>query len=85
MRAEENIVRKVLFLYPDIDDIAENHGEIEELVNILHLIVGKTNETIAQIFSSEIFSDLKDIPQIETQSISKVHGKKTMSKKIFAV
>lgn len=67
--------RKVLFLYPSIDDFENENikNRVNDLVESLYYIIRDANENIAKIFSSEVFVNSKSIPIIESQAVNKMH------------
>jgi len=67
--------RKVLFLYPSVDEFSDENikNSVNDLVESLYFIIRDANESIAEIFSSEVFVNSKSIPIIESQAVNKIH------------
>lgn len=66
--------RKVLFLYPNIDDLSDSIKEkLADLIDSLYYIISDANEFVARAFSSDAFVNSKYIPVIESQAINKAH------------
>ena len=67
--------RKVLFLYPNIDDLPDDNikEKVVDLIDSLYYIISDANEFIARAFSSDVFVNSKYIPVIEAQAINKAH------------
>lgn len=65
--------RKVLFLYPSIEEFTDNNirEKVENLIDSLYYIIRDVNNTVARIFSSDIFVNSKYIPVIESQAINR--------------
>lgn len=67
--------RKVLFLYPSVDELANENikNSVNNLIESLYFIIRDANENIAKIFSSEVFVNSKSIPIIESLAVNKMH------------
>lgn len=67
--------RKVLFLYPNIDDFPNEiiREKVVDLIDSLYYIISDANEFVARAFSSDVFVNSKYIPVIESQAINKAH------------
>ncbi len=66
--------RKVLFLYPNIEDFSDNtdREKIVDLVNSLYYIIADANKFVTQAFSSDVFVNSRYIPVIEAQAVNKM-------------
>ncbi|MCD7825539.1 MAG: hypothetical protein LUH14_06230 [Clostridiaceae bacterium] len=71
--SESHYQRRLLFLYPDLDDYpnGEERDKIFRLVNYLNHICEEANSFMSKLFGSQIFVKSECVPTVVMKSISK--------------